>query len=85
VGLEPSEALFEKAKAALANRGEVYRVTLEQANLPPASFDAVTLWDVLEHVPDPLAFVRACCSLLKPQGHLFLGSYPKSVNDVETF
>lgn len=72
VGLEPSEALFQKAEAALKGSGEVYCMTLEQADLRPASFDAVTLWDVLEHVADPLAFLRTCCCLLKPSGHLFV-------------
>jgi len=72
VGLEPSESLFEKAERALQGRGEVYRMTLEQAELPPATFDAVTLWDVLEHVADPLGFLTTCRCLLKPQGRLFL-------------
>jgi SAM-dependent methyltransferase len=72
VGLEPSEALFEKASTAVEGRGEVYRLTLEEADLAPATFDAVTIWDVLEHVPDPLGFMKTCRSLLKPKGHLFL-------------
>jgi 2-polyprenyl-3-methyl-5-hydroxy-6-metoxy-1,4-benzoquinol methylase len=72
VGLEPSEALFQKAEVVLKGRGEVYRMTLEQADLPPATFDAVTLWDVLEHVADPLFFLRTCRCLLKPSGHLFI-------------
>jgi SAM-dependent methyltransferase len=72
VGVEPSEALFEKAQKALAGRGELHCKILEEADLPPASFDAVTLWDVLEHVPDPLTFMKTCRALLKPGGHLFL-------------
>ena len=31
-------------------------------------FDAVTLWDVLEHVPDPTTMVREASRLLKPGG-----------------
>jgi len=72
VGLEPSASLFEKARKTLAGRGEIQCKTLEEADLAPASFDAVTLWDVLEHVPDPLSFMRTCRTLLKPGGHLFL-------------
>ncbi len=40
----------------------------------PASFDAITCMEMLEHVPDPLAVVRACATLLKPGGRLFLST-----------
>jgi len=71
-GVEPSENLFAKAAAALGREAELYCATLEHTPLAAGSFDAVTLWDVLEHVPQPLEFLRTCASLLKPGGHLFL-------------
>ncbi|HMT38320.1 MAG TPA: bifunctional 2-polyprenyl-6-hydroxyphenol methylase/3-demethylubiquinol 3-O-methyltransferase UbiG, partial [Thermomonas sp.] len=37
----------------------------------PACFDAITCMEMLEHVPDPGAIVRACATLLKPGGRLF--------------
>ncbi|NIJ85040.1 2-polyprenyl-6-hydroxyphenyl methylase/3-demethylubiquinone-9 3-methyltransferase [Xanthomonas arboricola] len=40
----------------------------------PGSFDAVTCMEMLEHVPDPTAIIRACASLLKPGGKLFLST-----------
>ena len=40
----------------------------------PAAFDAVTCMEMLEHVPDPAAIVRACAALLKPGGRLFLST-----------
>ncbi|KRD39290.1 3-demethylubiquinone-9 3-methyltransferase [Lysobacter sp. Root916] len=40
----------------------------------PGSFDAITCMEMLEHVPDPSAIVRACASLLKPGGRLFLST-----------
>jgi 2-polyprenyl-6-hydroxyphenyl methylase/3-demethylubiquinone-9 3-methyltransferase len=40
----------------------------------PASFDAITCMEMLEHVPDPGAVVRACATLLKPGGRLFLST-----------
>ena len=40
----------------------------------PAGFDAVTCMEMLEHVPDPAAIVRACATLLRPGGRLFLST-----------
>ncbi|QQP96582.1 bifunctional 2-polyprenyl-6-hydroxyphenol methylase/3-demethylubiquinol 3-O-methyltransferase UbiG [Lysobacter enzymogenes] len=40
----------------------------------PARFDVVTCMEMLEHVPDPGAIVRACAGLLKPGGRLFLST-----------
>jgi SAM-dependent methyltransferase len=71
-GIEPSEMLYAAAKTALGGTGQIHRGTLEETDLPPASFDAITVWDVLEHVPDPVGFLARCHSLLKPKGHLYL-------------
>jgi 2-polyprenyl-3-methyl-5-hydroxy-6-metoxy-1,4-benzoquinol methylase len=35
-------------------------------------FDAVTMWDVLEHLPEPLPYLQRIHSLLRPGGHLFV-------------
>ncbi len=39
-----------------------------------ASFDAITCMEMLEHVPDPASILRACASLLKPGGKLFVST-----------
>ena len=47
----------------------------------PAAFDVVTCMEMLEHVPDPAAVVRACAVLAKPGGWVFfstLNRNPKS-------
>ncbi len=41
---------------------------------PKASFDVITMWDVLEHVPDPIADLAACRHLLRPNGVLLVKS-----------
>jgi 2-polyprenyl-6-hydroxyphenyl methylase / 3-demethylubiquinone-9 3-methyltransferase len=51
------------------------------ASEKPAAFDVVTCMEMLEHVPDPAAIVRACASLVKPGGWVFfstLNRNPKS-------
>jgi 2-polyprenyl-6-hydroxyphenyl methylase / 3-demethylubiquinone-9 3-methyltransferase len=40
----------------------------------PASFDAVTCMEMLEHVPDPGSVVRALATLVKPGGWVFLST-----------
>lgn len=40
----------------------------------PESFDVVTCMEMLEHVPDPEAIVRACASLVKPGGSVFFST-----------
>jgi len=47
----------------------------------PGTFDTVTCMEMLEHVPDPAAIVRACATLVKPGGWVFfstLNRNPKS-------
>ena len=40
----------------------------------PASFDAITCMEMLEHVPEPALVIDACARLLKPGGQLFLST-----------
>lgn len=53
----------------------------EMAAERPGQYDAVTCLEILEHVPDPAAIVKACATLLKPGGQVFfstLNRNPKS-------
>jgi 2-polyprenyl-6-hydroxyphenyl methylase/3-demethylubiquinone-9 3-methyltransferase len=40
----------------------------------PGSYDVVTCMEMLEHVPDPSAIVRACATLVKPTGSVFFST-----------
>ena len=64
-GIEVSPAVRDTARA----KGfAVTEKTLEQAGFAPASFDLITMWDVIEHLHDPLSALKACHQLLKPGG-----------------
>ena len=41
----------------------------------PGSFDVVTLWDVIEHTPDPTRVIRTVRDLIRPGG-LLIVNYP---------
>jgi ubiquinone/menaquinone biosynthesis C-methylase UbiE len=70
VGTEVSESAIAIAKqkyglALLAGQ-------VEELDQPPDSFDIITLFHVLEHVPDPRMLIDQCHSILKPSGMLLV-------------
>lgn len=72
MGLEPAAVLVDRAR----KRG----LPIEQGSIAahpfePASFDMICLWDVLEHLPDPLVALKTIRTLLRPGG-LLLINYP---------
>jgi SAM-dependent methyltransferase len=72
-GAEPDPAAAEVARRALG-AGRVHTGTLEELGLPAASFDAITLSHVIEHLPDPVATLRECARLLRPGGCVALAT-----------
>jgi 2-polyprenyl-3-methyl-5-hydroxy-6-metoxy-1,4-benzoquinol methylase len=69
VGLEPS---LEAAAHAGMHRLPVVAGHLEQPPLAGGRFDAVTMFDVLEHVFSPGAFLAEARTLLAPRGVLLI-------------
>ncbi|MCC6532415.1 MAG: class I SAM-dependent methyltransferase [Burkholderiales bacterium] len=70
-GVEPAPSAAASARAAGL---DVFTGTLEQAAFPAASFDAVTLFEVIEHLPRPLPLLRECHRILRPGGMLLIGT-----------
>lgn len=61
----------------LESRVEVdYRLSSVEALAAgqPATYDAITCMEMLEHVPDPASVLQACATLLKPGGRLFVST-----------
>lgn len=84
-GIDLAEKPLKVAQLHLLETGQQVnyrRIAVEElAAEAPSSFDVVTCMEMLEHVPDPSAVVRACAALLKPGGHAFfatLNRNPKS-------
>lgn len=67
IDLNPSAVEFGRSRGL-----DVRTVALEDAGLSAGTFDAVSLFDVLEHLLDPGRTLRACVDLLAPDGILFL-------------
>ena len=55
-------------------------INIEQYNQQhPAQYDVITCMELLEHVPDPAAFIKACCVCLKPHGKLFFSTINRNL------
>ena len=67
-GIEPSPV----AQAALARGLDVFHGPIEAATFAPASFDVVTIFDVLEHLVDPVDALTRMRGWLRPNGRLFI-------------
>ena len=81
-GIDLSELSLEIARQHAQKSGlDIdYRIqTVEQlAAAEAGTFDVVTCLEMIEHVPDPAAIVRACADLLKPGGWAFFSTISRT-------
>lgn len=82
-GIDMGEAPLSVARLhLLESQLEVdYRqIPVEQlAEEEPGSYDIVTCMEMLEHVPEPASIIRACSTLVKPEGHLFFSTINRNL------
>jgi SAM-dependent methyltransferase len=67
-GVEPSANAIARAPARV--RGAIVKDVMRPGLFEPQSFDAVCLFQVLDHLPDPLETLRECHRVLRPGGHI---------------
>jgi 2-polyprenyl-3-methyl-5-hydroxy-6-metoxy-1,4-benzoquinol methylase len=70
-GVEPAPRAASAAQAAGLN---VRQGLLEEAAYPAESFDAVTLFEVVEHVREPLPLLKEAYRVLAPRGLVVIGT-----------
>lgn len=70
VGVEPSAWLSEEARKLYGL--DIRTGILSEQQFETESFDLVTLWDVIEHLTDPMREVKYIRSLLKEKGRLIV-------------
>jgi 2-polyprenyl-3-methyl-5-hydroxy-6-metoxy-1,4-benzoquinol methylase len=69
-GIEPDACAAQYARERYDL--QVYTGRVDEVELPEAQFDVVTLWDVLEHLPQPGASLQRIARWLRPGGWLLL-------------
>ena len=69
-GLEISDELASYARKAFSLNVHVKDLTREKLNTEP--FHVITLFDVIEHIPDPNQMISACKDLIVDDGVLLL-------------
>lgn len=65
---------FAAAQARERTGCEIFCGKLEDAPFASGSFDVITMWDLLEHLPDPLQGLETARRLLKPSGLLLVNT-----------
>ena len=69
IGVEPSRV---GAQVTAETGIPTFQTTLEKLELPSNSLAAVSVFDVLEHVPDRQSLLHELHRVLQPQGYLFI-------------
>ena len=72
-GVEISKKAMDYARDVLGLT--IYLGPLEKVGFPESHFDVVTGFYIIEHIPNPVVFLKECYRILKPGGLLLL-RYP---------
>jgi 2-polyprenyl-6-hydroxyphenyl methylase/3-demethylubiquinone-9 3-methyltransferase len=81
-GIDPARQNIEAARRHAEDQGLAidYRaITVEELIAEGRSFDAVLCLEVVEHVPDPAAFMKLCVGLVRPGGLLLASTINRTL------
>ena len=82
-GIDLSQTALDAAKIHSEennlNINYIYISAEDFAEKHAGEFEVVTCMEMLEHVPDPEAILKACHKLLKPNGKLFLSTINRNL------
>lgn len=67
--ISPAAVAIGRERLGVVN---LFAGRVEESDYGEGFFDAVTLWDVIEHIPDPVPLLGWCRHALKPGGLLFV-------------
>jgi len=70
-GVELSKAACEKAQADLPD-ASILNGAIDEIEFGNSFFDAITMWDVIEHLPSPTKTLISLQQNLAPGGHIFI-------------
>jgi 2-polyprenyl-6-hydroxyphenyl methylase/3-demethylubiquinone-9 3-methyltransferase len=75
LGIDAAEDVIAAARVHAGGTGPAYRVAVAEDLLADGQrFQVITALEVIEHLPDPAAFVRTLVGLLEPGGVLVLST-----------
>ena len=81
-GLDPAPENIAAARAHATGQGltVAYRVgRVEELAAEGLAFDALVCMEVVEHVPDPAAFLKACAALMRPGALILLSTINRTL------
>jgi 2-polyprenyl-6-hydroxyphenyl methylase / 3-demethylubiquinone-9 3-methyltransferase len=81
-GLDPAVENIEAARRHAGGQGLAieYRAgRVEELEAEGQTFDAVVCLEVVEHVPDPGAFLKSCAALVRPGGLMLLSTLNRTL------
>ena len=82
LGADAAEANIKTASLHAEAQGldiDYRAITAEELCRAGEKFDVVLNMEVIEHVADPDAFIKACADMLKPEGVMFLATLNRSL------
>ena len=83
LGIDAAEDVIAAARAHGGTAGPEYRVAAAEDILAEgARFPVITALEVIEHVPDPAAFVEVLVALLAPGGKLFMSTLNRTTRSL---